>query len=152
MSRAPASSTRTTRKCLRRPNRRQSFTNSRSERPVITIDNVTKLYGRTAALRHVTLDVARGEVLGLLGPNGSGKTTLLRLLTGYLAPTAGRLVIAGYDTVRQPMEARRQVGYVPETLPLYAHMRVGEFLTFMGRLRGLSPGATANAIAHVSER
>lgn len=119
---------------------------------MIAIDNVTKLYGQTPALRDVTLHVERGEVLGLLGPNGSGKTTLLRLLAGYLSPTAGRLVVAGYDTMRQPMEARRQIGYVPEALPLYAHMRVCEFLAFMGRLRGLSPGTTATAIARVSER
>jgi ABC-2 type transport system ATP-binding protein len=119
---------------------------------VITIEHVTKLYGQTPALRDITLDIARGEVLSLLGPNGSGKTTLLRLLTGYLSPTAGRLVVAGYDTIRQPMEARRQIGYVPEALPLYVHMRVCEFLAFMGRLRGLSPGTTATAIARVSER
>ncbi len=77
---------------------------------------------------------------------------MLRLLTGSLSPTAGRLVVAGYDTVRQPMEARRQIGYVPEALPLYGHMRVCEFLAFMGRLRGLSPGTTATAIARVSDR
>ena len=119
---------------------------------MIAIENVTKLYGRVAAVQDVTLHVARGEVLGLLGPNGSGKTTLLRMLTGYLAPTAGRLLVAGYDTVQQPMEARRKVGYVPEALPLYTHMRVYEFLTFMGRLRGLSPEATATTIEAVSAR
>jgi len=119
---------------------------------VITIDSVTKLYGKTPALCDITLHIERGAVFGLLGPNGSGKTTLLRLLAGYLSPTAGRLGIAGYDTMRQPMEARRRVGYVPEALPLYAHMRVGEFLTFMGRLRGLSVAATAAALARVSEQ
>ena len=119
---------------------------------MITIDNVTKCYGRVAAVRDVTLHVARGEVLGLLGPNGSGKTTLLRMLTGYLSPTSGRLLVAGYDTVQHPMEARRKVGYVPEALPLYTHMRVSEFLTFMGRLRGLSPETTAMAIEAVSAR
>ena len=119
---------------------------------MIAIENVTKLYGRVAVVQDVTLHVARGEVLGLLGPNGSGKTTLLRMLTGYLSPTAGRLLVAGYDTVQQPMEARRKVGYVPEALPLYTHMRVSEFLTFMGRLRGLSPEATVMAIEDVSAR
>ena len=119
---------------------------------MIAIEHVTKLYHQTPALRDVTLHVARGEVLGVLGPNGSGKTTLLRLLTGALSPTVGRLTVAGYDTMRQPMEARRRVGYVPEALPLYPHMRVCEFLTFMGRLRGLSPRATAAALAHVSEQ
>ena len=119
---------------------------------VIAIENVTRLYGRLAAVRDVTLRVERGEVLGLLGPNGSGKTTLLRMLTGYLFPTAGRLLVAGHDTVRQPMEARRRIGYVPESLPLYSHMRVREFLGFMGRLRGLDARAAAAAIDEVSEQ
>ena len=119
---------------------------------MIAIENVTKVYGQVAAVRDVTLHVERGAVLGLLGPNGSGKTTLLRMLAGYLSPSAGRLVVAGYDTVRQPMEARRRVGYVPEALPLYAHMRVREFLAFMARLRGLTPEAVAAAVAEVSAR
>ena len=119
---------------------------------MIAIEHVTKLYNQTPALRDVTLHVERGEVLGVLGPNGSGKTTLLRLLAGALSPTVGQLMVAGYDTMRQPMEARRRVGYVPEALPLYPHMRVCEFLTFMGRLRGLSPRVTATALARVSKQ
>jgi ABC-2 type transport system ATP-binding protein len=105
-----------------------------------------------AAVRSVTLDVHRGEVLGLLGPNGSGKTTLLRMLTGYLAPTSGRLLVAGHDTVRAPMEARRRIGYVPESVPLYSNMRVREFLTFMARLRGVSAGRLRRALEDVSAR
>jgi ABC-2 type transport system ATP-binding protein len=116
------------------------------------MEHVTKRYGKAAAVQDVTLQVEQGEVLGLLGPNGSGKTTLLRMLAGYLAPTAGRVLVAGYDTVRQPMAARRRVGYVPEALPLYTHMRVHEFLTFMGRLRQLSAAATATAVADISAR
>ncbi len=120
--------------------------------PVIVVDNVTKLYGRVAAVRGVSLEVRSGEVLGLLGPNGSGKTTLLRMLTGYLSPSAGRLTVAGHDTVRDAMAARRRIGYVPESVPLYSHMRVGEFLTFMARLRGVPRGAEPGAIARVAER
>ncbi len=119
--------------------------------PVIVVDNVTKLYGRVAAVRGVSLEVRSGEVLGLLGPNGSGKTTLLRMLTGYLSPSAGRLTVAGHDTVRDAMAARRRIGYVPESVPLYSHMRVGEFLAFMARLRGVPRGAEAGAIARVGE-
>src|SRR6266852_9175571 len=114
--------------------------------PIVSIEGVSKLYGGFAAVSDVTLHVRRGEVLGLLGPNGSGKTTLLRMLTGYLSPTSGRLSVAGYDTERQRLEARRRIGYVPESLPLYAHMRVGEFLRFMARLRGLAPAAAEAAI------
>ena len=120
--------------------------------PIVSIERVSKLYGSIAAVRDVTLHVRSGEVLGLLGPNGSGKTTLLRMLTGYLSPTSGRLTVAGYDTERQRMDARRRIGYVPEALPLYAHMRVREFWRFMARLRGLDSAATEAAIAEVAEQ
>jgi ABC-2 type transport system ATP-binding protein len=103
-------------------------------------------------VRHVSLVVQQGEVLGLLGPNGSGKTTLLRMLTGYLSPSAGRLTVAGHDTVREAMAARRRIGYVPESVPLYSHMRVREFLGFMARLRAVPHHAVAGAVARAAER
>jgi ABC-2 type transport system ATP-binding protein len=120
--------------------------------PIVAFDRVSKLYGRVAAVRDVTLEITRGEVLGVLGPNGSGKTTLLRMLTGYFSPTAGRVAVAGYDTARQRMDARRHIGYVPESLPLYPHMRVWEFWRFMARLRGLQTAAAEAAIAEVAEQ
>jgi ABC-2 type transport system ATP-binding protein len=120
--------------------------------PIVSIEGVSKLYGSVAAVSDVTLHVPRGEVLGLLGPNGSGKTTLLRMLTGYLSPTSGRLSVDGFDTERQRMEARRRIGYVPESLPLYSHMRVREFLRFMARLRGLDAAASGAAVAEVAEQ
>ena len=122
-----------------------------SDDPIVAIEGVSKLYGRVAAVSDVTLSVRRGEVLGLLGPNGSGKTTLLRMLTGYLRPTAGRLSVAGFDIDAQRMDARRRVGYVPESLPLYSHMRVGEFLRFMAELRGLHGAAAGAAVTEVAE-
>jgi ABC-2 type transport system ATP-binding protein len=120
--------------------------------PVITFDGVTKRYGSLEAVRDVSLAVRPGEVLGLLGPNGSGKTTLLRILTGYLSPSAGRLRVGGHDTILEPMEARRRIGYVPETVPLYSHMRVREFLGFMSRLRGVPARRVAAAVAEASQR
>jgi ABC-2 type transport system ATP-binding protein len=120
--------------------------------PIVSIEGVSKLYGSVAAVSDVTLHVQRGEVLGLLGPNGSGKTTLLRMLTGYLSPTSGRLLVDGFDTERQCMDARRRIGYVPESLPLYSHMRVREFLWFMARLRGLDAAASEAAVAEVAEQ
>lgn len=116
------------------------------------VEGVSKCYGRVAALDDVTLDVRPGEVMGLLGPNGSGKTTLLRILTGYLTPTAGRVTIDGHDAERESMAARRRIGYVPESVPLYSHMRVSEFLRFMGRLRGVAEPALGEAIARTAER
>jgi ABC-2 type transport system ATP-binding protein len=120
--------------------------------PIVSIEGVSKLYGGFAAVSDVTLHVRRGEVLGLLGPNGSGKTTLLRMLTGYLSPTSGRLSVDGHDTERDRMAARRLIGYVPESLPLYSHMRVREFLRFMARLRGLDAAASGAAVAEVAEQ
>jgi ABC-2 type transport system ATP-binding protein len=123
-----------------------------SAAPIITIESVSKRYGCVRALDDVSLDVVAGEVLGLLGPNGSGKTTLIRLLTGYLTPTSGRLRVAGHDTVDAPMAARRHIGYVPESVPLYGHMRVRELLSFMARLRGVPARDVAAAVARAGAR
>ena len=103
-------------------------------------------------MQDVSLAVPPGEILGLLGPNGSGKTTLMRILTGYLSPTTGRASVAGHDTAREPMAARRHIGYVPENAPLYSHMRVSEFLRFMARLRGVAPGDVRASVERVATR
>jgi ABC-2 type transport system ATP-binding protein len=92
------------------------------------------------------------EVVGLLGPNGSGKTTILRVLTGYLRPSEGTVRIDGFDVVRDGHQARARVGYVPENAPLYGHMRVDEFLHFMGRLRGLRGPALRRAVESARAR
>jgi ABC-2 type transport system ATP-binding protein len=118
---------------------------------VVELENVTKRYGAFTAVRDVTLSVGAGEILGLLGPNGSGKTTIIRMLTGAHTPSRGRLTVAGFDTVQQPLEARRRIGYVPESHPLYDHMRVREFLAFMANLRGVEPRAVPAAVGEVVE-
>jgi ABC-2 type transport system ATP-binding protein len=110
---------------------------------------VSKRYGTTLALDSLDLDIRSGEIFGLLGPNGSGKTTFIRLLSGYLLPTDGRLEICGCDAVGQSREARRLIGYVPETAPVYGYMRVSEFLAFMARLRGMGGRAAAEAVDRV---
>ena len=107
---------------------------------------VSKTYGRARALDALDLDIARGEVFGLLGPNGSGKTTFIRLLAGYLLPTQGRLVIDGWDTANESRLARASIGYVPEAAPIYGNMRVHEFVAFMGRLRGVPARRLGNAV------
>jgi ABC-2 type transport system ATP-binding protein len=101
------------------------------------------------ALAALDLEINRGEVFGLLGPNGSGKTTFIRLLSGYLLPTSGRLEICGCDAVEQSLQARRQIGYVPEAAPVYGYMRVREFIGFMARLRGMTGRAVHEAVDRV---
>lgn len=115
---------------------------------MIEIENVSKRYGSVRALSDVSLRVEKGSVLGLLGQNGAGKTTLINILTGYLAPSSGRVLIDGHDPLLEPAEAKRHLGYLPEQPPLYDEMTVREYLRFVAALRGVAPRAVA---AHVDE-
>ena len=104
---------------------------------MIEVKGLTRSYGGRPAIQDLTFSVPRGQVLGFLGPNGAGKSTTMRILTGYLAPGSGTASVAGFDVVEQSLEARRRVGYLPETTPLYNEMRVAGFLDMMCRLRGV---------------
>ena len=107
---------------------------------MIEVQHLTKRYGRVPAVEDVSFKVERGEILGFLGPNGAGKTTTMRVLTGYMPPTAGKAVVAGFDVFEQPLEAKRRTGYLPETPPLYPEMTVREYLTFVARIKGVPSG------------
>ena len=104
---------------------------------MITVEHLTKYYGPRAAIRDLTFDVAKGEILGFLGPNGAGKTTTMRILTGYTPPSSGAATVAGYNVFTQSIEARRHIGYLPESVPLYTEMEVVDYLGFMARIRGV---------------
>ena len=104
---------------------------------MIEVENLTKRYGPTLAVSDVTFQAQKGEVLGFLGPNGAGKTTTMRVITGYLPPSEGRVRIAGYDVVEEPLEAKRRTGYLPETPPLYPDMTALEYLSFVGQIKGV---------------
>ena len=119
---------------------------------VLSLDGLSKRFGARLAVDAVSFDVTEREVFGLLGPNGSGKSTILRLVTGYLRPSAGSARVAGIDVVRDGLAARQRIGYVPESAPLYGHMRVAEFLTFMARLRGLRGARLARAVDAAVDR
>lgn len=115
---------------------------------MIEIQNVSRRYGSVQALNNVTLKVEKGSVLGLLGQNGAGKTTLLNILTGYLAPTSGRVLVDGHDPLLEPALAKRCLGYLPEHPPLYDEMTVREYLKFASELKGVERRAIP---AHVDE-
>jgi len=115
---------------------------------VIEVQHLTKRYGPVTAVDDVSFTVERGEILGFLGPNGAGKTTTMRVLTGYMPPTGGKAIVAGYDVFEQPIEAKRRTGYLPETPPLYPDMTVREYLTFVSKIKGV---ARADRKARVDE-
>ncbi len=102
---------------------------------MIKVSGLTKDYGARRAIHNLNFDAQQGEIVGFLGPNGAGKTTTLRILTGYMPPTDGEAIVAGYDVVEESLEVRKRVGYLPETVPLYTDMVVFDYLKFMGDLR-----------------
>jgi ABC-2 type transport system ATP-binding protein len=120
--------------------------------PVVLAQHVTKWYGPRRAVADVSFTIEPGEIVGLLGPNGSGKSTIFRILTSYLAPTSGRVEVAGHDVVTESLAVRQAIGYVPEDAPLYDHMHVAEFLHFMARIKGLRGAAKKQAVEAAAER
>jgi ABC-2 type transport system ATP-binding protein len=119
---------------------------------MIEVENLTKRYGPTLAVSDVTFEVQKGEILGFLGPNGAGKTTTMRVITGYLPPSEGRVRVAGYDVVEEPLEAKRRTGYLPESPPVYPDMTVTEYLAFVGRIKGIARRELKSRLAEISER
>jgi len=105
---------------------------------MIQAQNLTKFYGTKAALRDVSFEIERGEIVGFLGPNGAGKTTTMRILTGFIPPTGGSARIAGFDCLTESLEVRKRIGYMPETVPLYPEMAVWDYLEFFAKVRGLA--------------
>ncbi|TCO67494.1 ABC transporter ATP-binding protein [Caldanaerobacter subterraneus] len=104
---------------------------------MVELKNVTKIYGTRKAVDNISFSVDKGEIVGFLGPNGAGKTTTMKMITGYMPPTSGTIKIAGYDIVEQPIEAKKHIGYLPETPPLYLDMTVEAYLHFVGGIKGV---------------
>lgn len=104
---------------------------------MIKVDRVTRKYGNFTAVDKASFEINPGEIVGFLGPNGSGKTTLLRVMTTYLLPTDGTVHIDGIDVTKNPLEVTKRIGYLPESNILYPQMRVDEYLSFVGKVRGL---------------
>jgi ABC-2 type transport system ATP-binding protein len=119
---------------------------------MIQVDNVTKYFGPVLAVDHVTFNIAKGEIVGFLGPNGAGKTTTIRILTSFLPATSGVATIAGHDVMTDSMAARRVIGYLPESVPLYPEMRVEEYLAYRAKLKGVPRRERSARIEYCLER
>jgi ABC-2 type transport system ATP-binding protein len=119
---------------------------------MITVKELTKRYARNTAVDHISFEIQKGQIVGFLGPNGAGKTTTMRMLTCFMPPTAGTATVAGFDVLEEPMEVKKRIGYLPETPPLYPEMRTGEYLEFVGRLKGLSKTELGKRVDYVCER
>ena len=104
---------------------------------MIEVKNLTKRYGPITAVNNISFRVERGEILGFLGPNGAGKTTTMRVITGYMPPTEGRVIVAGFDVLDQPIDAKKRTGYLPETPPLYPDMTVRDYLLFVAAIKNI---------------
>src|ERR1700691_6244111 len=119
---------------------------------MIKVQGLTKRYAHTLAVDHISFEVKKGQIVGFLGPNGAGKTTTMRILTCLLPPSEGSASVAGFDVLVQPMEVKKRIGYLPETPPLYPEMEVKEYLTLVGKLKGMSGASLASRVTEVAER
>ena len=102
---------------------------------MIEVKNITKKYGNFTAVDNINFKIEEGEIIGLLGPNGAGKSTTMNMITGYIEPTEGEIILNGYDISKKPKKAKTQIGYMPEGVPLYSDLTVKEFVTYMAELK-----------------
>jgi ABC-2 type transport system ATP-binding protein len=119
---------------------------------MIQVDQLTKFFGPIMAIDRVTFRVGKGEIVGFLGLNGAGKTTTMRILTGYLPATSGVARVAGFDVMNESMDVRRNIGYLPESVPLYSEMRVEEYVAFRAKLKGVPRSGRQAHIDYCLER
>ena len=119
---------------------------------MIAVRELTKAYGQTLAVDHISFEVPKGQIVGFLGPNGAGKSTTLKMLTCYLPPTSGGATVNGFDIFHQSEQVRENLGYLPENVPLYGEMKVREYLDYRGRLRKMPRVDRMRRMEYVLER
>src|SRR6058998_3755596 len=119
---------------------------------MIQVDKLSKYFGPVQAIDRITFGVDRGEIVGFLGLNGAGKTTTMRILTSYLPATSGVAKVAGFDVMTESMDVRRNIGYLPESVPLYSEMRVDEYITFRAKLKGVPRAQRTARVDYCMER
>jgi ABC-2 type transport system ATP-binding protein len=118
---------------------------------MIQVEGLTKRYARHVAVKNISFEVGKGEIVGFLGKNGAGKTTTMRVLTCFLPPTEGKASVAGFDVLEESLEVRKNIGYLPETPPLYPEMEVGDYLAFVAKLKGIPAGDIPSRVDAVCE-
>jgi ABC-2 type transport system ATP-binding protein len=119
---------------------------------MIKVEGLTKRYARNVAVKNISFEVGKGEIVGFLGKNGAGKTTTMRVLTCFLPPTSGKASVAGFDVIEQSLDVRKNIGYLPETPPLYPEMEVADYLTFVAKLKGIANPDVPKRVDEVLQR
>ncbi len=119
---------------------------------MIEVKKLSKNYGDYKAVDQVSFTATKGQIVGFLGPNGAGKTTTIRMLSTYMPPSSGTALVAGFDVLTEACQVRRRIGYLPENPPLYGEMTVGEYLRFVGEIKGVPRAQLKSQIANVMER
>ena len=119
---------------------------------MIQVENITKKYGSFTAVKNINFEIEEGEIVGFLGPNGAGKSTTMNMITGFIEPTNGKIIVDGYDMSKKPKKAKRQIGYMPEGVPLYSDLTVKEFVTYMAEIKGVDRKEKKEKVEKVLEQ
>ena len=119
---------------------------------MIEVKNITKKYGNFTAVDNINFKIEEGEIIGLLGPNGAGKSTTMNMITGYIEPTEGEIIVNGYDISKKPKKAKAQIGYMPEGVPLYSDLTVKEFVTYMAELKKVDRNTRKEKVEKIIEQ
>ena len=119
---------------------------------MIEVKNVTKKYGKVVAVNNISFKIEGGEIIGLLGPNGAGKSTTMNMITGFIEPTEGTIIVDGYDMAKKPQKAKREIGYMPEGVPLYMDMTVKEFVTYMAEIKKVEKKTRKEKVQKIIEQ
>ena len=119
---------------------------------MIEVKNVTKKYGKFVAVEDISFTINEGEIVGLLGPNGAGKSTTMNMLTGFIEQTSGDIIIDGYDMLKKPKKAKKEIGYMPEGVPLYTDLTVKEFVTYMAEIKKVDRKVRKEKVENIIEK
>ncbi len=119
---------------------------------MIELKNVTKKYGKAVAVDNISFKIEEGEIVGLLGPNGAGKSTTMNMITGFIEQTSGEIIVDGYDMLKKPQKAKREIGYMPEGVPLYTDLSVKEFVTYMAEIKKVNRAVRKEKVEKIIEQ